>query len=53
VRVSVYLDSGPTPGPIPSTILDATGDTLRVMREGVVTLEQLREVIPAVEAAEG
>jgi tRNA threonylcarbamoyl adenosine modification protein (Sua5/YciO/YrdC/YwlC family) len=49
-RVSVYLDAGPTPGPVPSTILDATGETLRVMRVGVVSLERLREVVPAVEA---
>ena len=44
--VDVYLDAGPTPGPLPSTIVDATGDTLRVVREGVISLERLREVIP-------
>jgi L-threonylcarbamoyladenylate synthase len=52
-RVSVYLDAGPTRGPVPSTILDATGDTLRVLREGVISLERLREVIPDIESDEG
>jgi tRNA threonylcarbamoyl adenosine modification protein (Sua5/YciO/YrdC/YwlC family) len=42
--VAVYLDAGPTPGPVPSTIVDATGDRLRLVRAGVVTLEALREV---------
>lgn len=51
--VSVYLDAGPTPGPVPSTILDATGDTLRVVREGVISVERIREVIPAIESDEG
>jgi tRNA threonylcarbamoyl adenosine modification protein (Sua5/YciO/YrdC/YwlC family) len=51
--VSVYLDAGPTPGPVPSTILDATGDTLRVVREGVISVERIREVIPAIEPDEG
>lgn len=46
--VDVYLDAGPTPGNIPSTIVDATGDELVVVRHGVITLDQLREVIPDV-----
>ncbi len=41
--IDVYLDAGPTPGATASTIVDATGDMLTVVREGVVTLEQLRE----------
>jgi tRNA threonylcarbamoyl adenosine modification protein (Sua5/YciO/YrdC/YwlC family) len=52
-RVSVYLDAGPTAGAVASSILDATGVKLRVLREGVVSLERLREVIPAVEGDEG
>jgi len=44
--VDVYLDAGATPGSVPSTIIDATGDHLVVVRQGVITLEQLREVIP-------
>lgn len=44
--VRAYLDAGPTPGPTASTIIDATGDTLRVLRHGVITEEQIREVAP-------
>ncbi|QGF25237.1 L-threonylcarbamoyladenylate synthase [Raineyella fluvialis] len=45
--VSLYLDGGPTPGPVPSTIVDFTAHPEgRVVREGVITLEQLREILP-------
>ncbi len=52
--VEVYLDGGPRPlagsgDGKPSTIVDATSDTLRVVREGAITIEQLREVVPGVE----
>ena len=40
-RVAVYLDGGPSPSGVPSTILDATGTTPRVLRQGAVTLETL------------
>jgi tRNA threonylcarbamoyl adenosine modification protein (Sua5/YciO/YrdC/YwlC family) len=50
--VEIYLDGGPTPGPVASTILDATGDIALVRRQGVVTLEALREVAASVELAE-
>ena len=44
--VAVYLDGGTAPGGVASTIVDATGPHLRVVREGAVTLERLREVAP-------
>lgn len=44
--VDVYLDGGPSPGPTASTIVDATGDVLRVVRSGVITPELLRAVVP-------
>lgn len=50
--VDVYLDAGPTPGPVASTIVDATGDALVVVREGVVSIDQLRHVATSVEATE-
>jgi tRNA A37 threonylcarbamoyladenosine synthetase subunit TsaC/SUA5/YrdC len=31
---------------VPSTIVDVTGDRVRVVRLGAVTLEDLREVVP-------
>ncbi|WP_020575212.1 L-threonylcarbamoyladenylate synthase [Actinopolymorpha alba] len=44
--VAVYLDAGPTPGAVPSTIVDLTGPTPRVLRPGVLSLERLRTVVP-------
>lgn len=42
--VSVYLDAGPTPGNVPSTIVDFARNPLgRIVREGVLTLDQLKE----------
>jgi len=42
--VTVYLDAGAAPGGVASTIVDATGDRLRLVRAGALSLEQLREV---------
>ena len=42
--VSVYLDGGPSGEPVPSTIVDVTGDVPRVLRVGAVALDLLREV---------
>ncbi len=50
--VDVYLDAGPTPGPLPSTIVDATGDVLRLVREGAVPLDELLEVAPNIQTSE-
>lgn len=44
--VTCYLDGGRAPGGVASTIVDATGPRPRVVRDGAVTLEQLREVAP-------
>ncbi len=37
-QISMILDAGPTPGGPPSTVLDATVDPPRVLREGAVPL---------------
>jgi tRNA threonylcarbamoyl adenosine modification protein (Sua5/YciO/YrdC/YwlC family) len=47
--VAVYLDGGDAPGQVASSIVDATGPTLRLVRAGAVTLEQLNEVTPVEE----
>ncbi|WP_416345754.1 L-threonylcarbamoyladenylate synthase [Isoptericola peretonis] len=44
--VDVYLDGGDAPGGVASTIVDATGEHLRVVRQGAVTLEALNDVAP-------
>lgn len=49
--VSVYLDGGPTPGMQPSSIVDVTGKVPVLLREGALTADQLREVVPDLEVA--
>lgn len=45
-RVAVYLDGGDARGGVASTIVDATGPRLAVLREGAISLERLGEVVP-------
>ncbi|MFH7600458.1 L-threonylcarbamoyladenylate synthase [Streptomyces racemochromogenes] len=49
--VSVYLDGGPTPSTLPSSIVDVTGKVPVLLREGALTAQQLREVVPDLEVA--
>jgi tRNA threonylcarbamoyl adenosine modification protein (Sua5/YciO/YrdC/YwlC family) len=54
--ISVYLDGGPCPGEVPSTIVDLTGGVPRLLRAGVVPVKRLRQVINLIvedEAAAG
>ncbi|WP_411373645.1 L-threonylcarbamoyladenylate synthase [Arthrobacter sp. MPF02] len=48
--VEVYLEGGFRPAEgelaVPSTIVDATGPRLRVVRNGAISLDQLREHVP-------
>lgn len=44
-RVAVYLEAGPTPGEVPSTILDVTGPVPRILRRGAVSQERLTELV--------
>ena len=43
-RLSIILDGGDSPASVPSTIVDATQSPPRVLRQGGVSLESLREV---------
>src|SRR6185312_3528585 len=49
--VEVYLEGGFRPlqgtDPTPSTIVDATGLRLRVVREGAISLEDIKRMIPS------
>ena len=47
--VAVYLDGGPSGDPVPSTIVDVTGEVPRLLRLGAVSLQELREVVPDVQ----
>jgi L-threonylcarbamoyladenylate synthase len=48
--VEVVLDDGPTPGPVPSTIVDVTAEAGRLLRLGAVSLARLREVVTPIGA---
>jgi L-threonylcarbamoyladenylate synthase len=50
--VAVYLDGGPCPGGVPSTIVDLTGSVPRLLRDGAVSLNRLREVAALVSGGE-
>ena len=50
--VRVYLEAGVAPDPAPSTIVDVTGDVPRVLRNGAVPYEKLRDVVPDILAVE-
>ncbi|MFI9640920.1 L-threonylcarbamoyladenylate synthase [Micromonospora sp. NPDC051925] len=44
--VRVYLEAGACPDPVPSTIVDLTGEVPRLLRAGAIDLDRLREVAP-------
>jgi L-threonylcarbamoyladenylate synthase len=44
-RIDLVLDAGPTSVGIESTVVDATGEKLRILRPGVVTAEQVEQAI--------
>ncbi|HEX5594537.1 MAG TPA: L-threonylcarbamoyladenylate synthase [Micromonosporaceae bacterium] len=50
--VRVYLEAGPCPEPVPSTIVDVTGEVPRLLREGAIPVEKLREVVPDIKSRE-
>ena len=45
--VSVYLEGGPCPEPVASTIISVTNSEHRVLRAGAIPIEKLREVVPS------
>jgi len=47
--IAVYLDGGPTEGPMASTIIDLTGDVPRLLRAGVIPIDKIREVTGVIE----
>jgi tRNA A37 threonylcarbamoyladenosine synthetase subunit TsaC/SUA5/YrdC len=44
--VEVYLDGGACAEPVPSTIVDVTGERPVVLRAGALALDALRAVVP-------
>src|SRR5580704_2718633 len=46
--ISVYLDGGPCPDNVPSTIVDLTGTVPRMLRAGALSVDDLRKVVPVI-----
>jgi L-threonylcarbamoyladenylate synthase len=44
-RIAAVLDGGPCKVGLESTIVDLTGDTVRILRSGPITREQLQDVL--------
>ncbi len=44
-RVDLILDGGSTPGPTASTVVDATTEDLKILREGPISLDVLMTLI--------
>ncbi len=44
-RIPMIIDGGETPGGIPSTLVDCTGDEIQILREGPITEEELLNAI--------
>jgi len=50
-RIAAVLDGGPCPGGTPSTVVDCVSSPTRVVREGAVSLADLRRVVPGMKGA--
>lgn len=44
-RIAMIIDGGETPGGVPSTLVDCTGDEIEVLREGPITKDELLNAI--------
>lgn len=44
-RIHLVLDGGPTPGYIPSTIVDFTNKQAEVLREGPISRQEIKEIL--------
>jgi len=43
--VDVIVDGGPSPGKIPSTVLDLSSDELRILRRGAISKDEILKVL--------
>ncbi len=42
-RIDLIIDGGKTPGGVPSTLVDCTGIDLKILREGPISLAEIRQ----------
>jgi L-threonylcarbamoyladenylate synthase len=48
-RIDLILDGGPCPGGLESTVVDVSGPVVRLLRPGLISVEQLEAVVGSVE----
>jgi L-threonylcarbamoyladenylate synthase len=48
--LDLIVDAGPAPGGKPSTVLDVSNDEARVIREGAVSIYELKETLDSIGA---
>jgi len=51
-EVALYLDCGPASEPVPSTIVDLTGERPRILRQGRISREQIASLVGLAEDTE-
>ena len=44
-RIALVIDGGPTPGGVPSTVVDCTGAEVRILREGAVSAAEIERAL--------
>jgi L-threonylcarbamoyladenylate synthase len=52
-RVDLIIDGGRCPGGMESTVVDLTGETPLILRQGAISAEELKKVCPGFALAEG
>ncbi len=52
-RIALVLDGGRTPGGVPSTVVDCTGDAVRILREGAIPEREIDRAIREVRFGQG
>ena len=48
-EVDTVVDGGPSPLAFPSTVIDVSGERVRILRTGAISVERLRQVVGDVE----
>lgn len=44
-RIHLIIDAGPSPGGVPSTVVDCTSPSLKILRTGPISLDQLQTAV--------
>lgn len=44
-KIDLLIDGGLTPGGLPSTIVDVTGEKIKVLREGIIARESIKRIL--------